>query len=81
MTITQDSYGLSRIPRDTREGGKDYPHILGARKWGQRRVQRIKDLQGLAVRDGGKGRSWYLPDRTYLTVVGRRDVLASINLD
>ena len=46
-----------------------------------RTVQRIKDLQGLAVRDGGTGRSWYLPGRTYLTVIGRRDVLASINLN
>ena len=79
-TITQDSYGLWSIPQDTREGGPDYPHILGARRWGQRRVQRIKDLQALAVRDGGIGRSWYLPGRTYLTVIGRRDVLASINL-
>ena len=80
-TITQDSYGLFRIPRDTREGGPDYPRILGARSWGQRRVQRIKDLQALAVRDGGIGRSWYLPGRTYLTVIGRRAALASINLD
>ena len=48
---------------------------------GQRRIQRIKDLQGLAVRDGGIGRSWYLPGRTYLTVIGRRAALASINLD
>ena len=65
----------------TREGGPDYPRILGARSWGQRRVQRIKDLQALAVRDGGIGRSWYLPGRTYLTVIGRRAALASINLD
>ena len=79
-TITQD-HGLWSIPRDTREGGPDYPHILGAKRVGQRRVQRIKDLQGLAVRDGGTGRSWYLPGRTYLTVIGRRDVLASINLN
>ena len=79
-TITQD-HGLWSIPRDTREGGPDYPHILGAKRVGQRTVQRIKDLQGLAVRDGGTGRSWYLPGRTYLTVIGRRAALASINLD
>ena len=62
-TITQDSYGLFRIPRDTREGGPDYPHILGARSWGQRRGPADKGPAG----PGGKGR-W---DRPLLVPAGQ----------
>ena len=79
-TVTREN-GLWTVPRDTREGGPDSRHILGAGQWGEKRAKRIQDLQTLAVRTGGTTRSWYLLGRTYLTVIGTRDVVASINLD
>ena len=61
-TITQD-HGLWSIPRDTREGGPDYPHILGAKRVGAEEGPADKGPAG----PGGQGRR----DRPLLVPAGQ----------